>query len=284
MNYVRTSFHNDIIYKITDKNIYNDILKRLQSLIIFWPWKYVDKNFEKGDFYISPKYKGDHYILAFIEFQNNNLAILLDDPGDMFLLEVHIEEIELFRGSVFDCEIMKNTIFIQDCYSINGNLLDKVNFPDKIPYIKHFLGIIHSPLYFVIKEFYSMENSLPMREEYEGLWITDLHSPQRYIWFIQKEIYFNIERKENTILLSHSKKPCFMKMTNPNLLEYLQDTHNIFDKLDFKCSNEDTFFYPLTMSFIFKKGNWIPNDFTDKPVSSESLVNMVTSQNQLLLT
>jgi hypothetical protein len=149
------------LYKteVTSDTIKKDVLTYFFDRINYYEYRYlmlktIDdlKKNEKNIEYVIPHIKGDPYFLLFGTFDRKNITYLIDKKKLKYNLnQCNISEIKIYScnvkgstktymGSIFDGRFIQDIFLIQDCYLLDGIIMNAWKLDKKINYIDEYLS------------------------------------------------------------------------------------------------------------------------------------------------
>ena len=106
------------------------------------------------------KNDGERYALCFFIHDSKNISCLVDRKGEVYLLNIQATA-QAFQGTIVDCELVNNKLYIFDCVIICGRSVCDQNFSERLNHTDTVLSSIKSIKHDIIiekKEFVDMNH------------------------------------------------------------------------------------------------------------------------------
>ena len=81
----------ETIFKLTDTRHYNDIHNYLRQFIHRPERHFIQKMDIKHDYILAVKFQAESFMIAFIQYENEPLCILINEDDDMFIILLILE-------------------------------------------------------------------------------------------------------------------------------------------------------------------------------------------------
>ena len=116
-------------------------------------------NLQNNEYYVGLKNDGERFLLAFVVIDTKYICCLINRKLEAFAIHMNVTK-HLFSGTVFDCELVGNVLYLFDCLMICNVTLLKKCFIERLQSCDTLLkSIKHSPHFTVQKKVF-----LPMGE------------------------------------------------------------------------------------------------------------------------
>jgi hypothetical protein len=86
---------------------------------------------KKKIYHAGLKNDGERFLFCFFEYEKKFITCLVNRKGDTFLINISATK-QAFMGTVVDCELVGNTLFIFDCYVVCGRNLQGLAFSERL--------------------------------------------------------------------------------------------------------------------------------------------------------
>ena len=77
------------------------------------------------------KNDGQRYALCFFNHSDKNISCIVDRKGDVYLLNIQATT-QTFKGTIVDCELVNNKLYIFDCIVVCGRIVHDQTFSERL--------------------------------------------------------------------------------------------------------------------------------------------------------
>ena len=207
-------------------------------------------------------------LLFFVtDYYGNNLSIICDRLFNFYCIDIDVLDI-IYKGTLFDCEMISDNIYLNDIISYCGDKIRNTKFSDRLTSIDYFINISvkSSKFNLLTKPHFKMEDYPVFISEYPDAKKGILFIPNTKFIFpgVQKSYLKWLPNEEQSIDLQVS-------LENEDIIIY---TYNYRNKIKYakissevengkllidKIKNLEFFTDNCIVKFLIKDGNLLPS-------------------------
>lgn len=98
---------------------------------------------KKNEYMVGLKNDGERFALCMFEYKGKYLSCLLDRKGSCYLFQATATK-QAFSGTLVDCELVDNTLYVLDVIKICGRDVHKMNFTSRLKESETLISCIKS--------------------------------------------------------------------------------------------------------------------------------------------
>jgi hypothetical protein len=100
-------------------------------------------NLKNKTYMVGIKNDGQRYALCFFIHENKNISCLINRKGEVYLLNIKATA-QAFQGTIVDCELVNDKLFVFDCIIMCGRVISEQSFSDRLNHCDTLLSCIKS--------------------------------------------------------------------------------------------------------------------------------------------